>query len=173
MKTPGSRITGYRGFTLIEILIITVIVGVVAAQAAPSLQTVYTRHAFKSGYKEMVSDLREARSHAISNNVPCGVYFDQEAMSMTLFENLSNPASTAFDSGDSVLSVDTLPHVFSYFYADFDNSSLVFQPNGSAQLNGYGNIYLAGEDGYSSAYFSTNILASTGRINSYSQFYTW
>jgi type II secretion system protein H len=161
------------GFTMIEMLITAVIIGFVAALAVPNFQSAYDRHSFRSGHQELVSMLKEARSYAISTKEPYGVHFDQNSMIVTLFHNRSNPASTAFDDADSALAVDTLPYEFQYLYTDAENSAIVFRPNGSAQLVGYGNIYLAGETDDMMAYFSTNILASTGRVNSYAHFYNW
>jgi len=165
--------TNCRGFTLIELMITAVIIGVMASLAVPSFQRSYDRHSFQAGHRVVTSTLKKARSFAISNKVPHGVYFDSEARTLTLFENSINPSTSVFESGDSVLAVDTLPEEFQYVYADFENNAVVFKPNGSAMLTGYGNITLAGETEGMMAYFSVNILASTGRINSYSHFYAW
>ena len=167
------KVSGARGFTLIEVLITTVIIGVVATLAAPSFQRAYERQNYKSGHQVMISTLKKARSFAISNKEPFGVYFDSDAMSVTLFQNVTNPSVSSFESGDSVYSVDTLPDEFQYMHVDFNNSALIFKPNGSAQLTGFGNICLSGETEGMMAYFSTNVLASTGRINTYSNFYAW
>jgi len=162
-----------RGFTLIEMLITCVIVGVVAALAVPSFQTAYDRHNFKSGQQELTSALKKARSYAISNKEPYGVHFNSENLTMTLFQNTTNPSTDTFEESDSTISVDTLPEQFQYVYADCESGAVVFRPNGSALSSGYTNIYLMGETDGMMAYFSINILASTGRINSYSHFYAW
>ena len=173
MNDRKLKASGARGFTLIELMITAVIIGVVAAMAVPSFQSAYDRHSFRSGHDMMTSTIKKARSYAISNKEPHGVYFDPEALAVTLFQNVTNPTASSFESGDFVLSVDTLPGEFQYLYTDLENSAIIFRPNGSAQLTGYGNIFLAGETDDMMAYFSTNVLASTGRINSYSQFYSW
>ena len=173
MKTFERIRSNKLGFTLIEVMIVTVIVGVVAALAVPGFQNAYDRQTFRSGYQDMLSTLKKARSTAISTKQPHGVYFDPEAMSVTLFSNTSDPATNAYDGGDSVLSVDTLPEVFRYLYADVENSAIVFRSNGSAQLTGYCSISLAGESSRMMAYFSTSVLAATGRISSYSGYYAW
>jgi prepilin-type N-terminal cleavage/methylation domain-containing protein len=173
MKMLNRFQSSIGGFTLIEVMIVAVIVGVVATLAVPGFQDAYDRQSFRSGYKEMVNTLKVARSNAIANKQPYGVYFDAQTMAITLFENSSGPETSDFDGGDSTISVDTLPDLFEWMYADVENSAIVFRPNGSAQLTGYCNIYMAGETDGMMAYFSTNILASTGRINSYSSFYSW
>lgn len=173
MKTLKRSKSNEAGFTLIEVMIVAVIIGAVAALAVPSFQNAYERQTFRSGYQEMLAQLKKARSSAISTKQPHGVYFDQETMSVTLFVNSSDPSTNIYDGGDSVLSVDTLPDVFSYLYADVENSAIVFRPNGSAQLTGYCSISLAGESDRMMAYFSTSVLAATGRISSYSGYYAW
>lgn len=162
-----------RGFTLIEMMIVAVIIGTVASLAAPSFQRAYDKHNFKTGEQAVISTLKKARSNAISSKEPFGVYIDMEAKTLTLFENKSNQSTSAFDDGDVTISVDTLPGEYEYIYADMENSAIVFRPNGSAQVTGYGNIFLAGETDGMMAYISINVLASTGRVDSYSSYYAW
>lgn len=173
MKTRRTKTGNDRGFTLIEMMITAVIIGVVASLAVPSFQRVYDRHSFKTGQEMVTSTLKKARSTAISTKVPCGVYINAAARSITLFENKNNSSVASFDDGDSTLSVDTLPDQFEYLDGDMPNSAIVFRPNGSAQLTGYGNIFLTGETDGMMAYYSINVLASTGRINVYSHYYNW
>jgi len=167
------RRSGCAGFTLIEVLITAVIIGVLAALSVPGLQRVQDRATFKAGERVVSLKLKKARSYAISQKVPFGVHLDTERRIVTLFENRSGPATATFDSGDSTYSVDTLPDEMQYVYTDAEGSAIVFRPNGSAQLTGYGNIFLAGETRDMMAYFSISILASTGRINTYSHYYAW
>ena len=162
-----------HGFTLIEMMIVAVVIGTVASLAAPSFQRAYDRHNFRSGQQDAISTLKKARSYAISTKEPHGVYVDPDARTLTVFENSVNPTGSSFEDGDSAISVDTLSEDFQYVYADIENSAIVFQPNGSARVTGYGNIYLSGETEGMMAYISISVLASTGRISAYSNFYAW
>ena len=173
MTNKKSGISNRRGFTLIEMMIVAVIIGTVASLSVPSFQRSYDRHKFTNGQQEVVSALKKARSYAISSKEPHGIYIDSEAKTLTLFKNNVNPAASAFEVGDSALTVDTISGDFQYVYADIENGAIVFRPNGSAQVTGYGNIYLAGETEGMMAYVSINILASTGRIKAYSSFFAW
>jgi len=173
MTSKKFGLSNRHGFTLIEMMIVAVIIGVVASLAAPSFQRAYDRHNFKNGQQEVVSTLKKARSYAISTKESYGVYIDAEARTLTLFDNKANPMASSFEDGDSAISVDTLSENFQYVYADMENSAIVFQPNGSARVTGYGNIFLAGETEGMMAYISISVLASTGRISSYSHFYAW
>jgi Tfp pilus assembly protein FimT len=154
-------------------LITVVIIGVLAALSVPSLQRAQDRATFKAGERIVSLNLKKARSYAISQKVPFGVHLDTEQRVVTVFENRSDPATATFDSGDSIYSVDTLPEEMQYVYTDAENSAIVFHPNGSAQVTGYGNIFLAGETQGMMAYFSISVLASTGRINTYSHYYVF
>ena len=161
-----TRVNSSRGVTILELLIAVVIVGIATGMAVPRFQIAFERSKYKAGNKEIVSALRTARSMALADKQQYGVYFDQAAMTVTLFRDDINPTSFAFESGDSIIVQDTLPVGFHYLITDCTNDVIVFMPNGSAQFTGGGNIYTYA---YSpDVYFSRthNILASTGRVKS-------
>jgi prepilin-type N-terminal cleavage/methylation domain-containing protein len=173
MISKNFGLSNCNGFTLIEMMIVAVIISTVASLAAPSFQRAYDRQDFKTGQQEVISTLKKARSYAISTKEAHGVYIDPETLTITLFENSSNPSSSAFDDGDETISVDTVSGSYSYIYADMENSAIVFQPNGSAQITGQGSIYLSGETEDMMAYVSINVMGSTGRIDAYAHYYAW
>ena len=159
------------GLTLIELLITTVIVGLVATMAVPRFQKAYDRMKYKTANRDMVSSLKLARSMAITDKAQYGVYFDAETRSYTLFFDVTG-GSYDYESGvDSVIRIDTLPSDFQYVSTDLEGNVLFFRPNGSADFNGGGNIYtMAYTDGVI-ALFDSNVLASTGRVHSESHYY--
>jgi len=165
--------TESRGFTMIELLITTVIIGLLAALSAPSLQRAYDKSKFKGGERIVSSALKKARSYAISNKDLFGVHINTETGQVTVFQNSVDPGTPSYSDGDSAYSVDTLPDEFDYIYVSMENSAIVFRPNGSAMASGYANIYLAGESDGMMAYFAVNVLAATGRVATYSHFYAW
>ena len=165
--------TESRGFTMIELLITTVIIGVLAALSVPSLQRAYDKSMFRGGERMVSSALKKARSYAISNKDLFGVHINTESREVTVFQNTVDPATPSYGSGDSVYSIDTLPEEFQYLYTTLENSAIIFRPNGSAMASGYANIYLAGESEGMMAYFAINVLAATGRVSTYSHFYAW
>jgi prepilin-type N-terminal cleavage/methylation domain-containing protein len=166
-----KKIDSKQGFTLIELMITVVIIGVVAGMAAPSFQTAWERQRFQGGNKEIVSKLRAARSFAVSSKEPHGIHFDTEAKVYTLFRDVANPGDNTFESGDSVISADTLPVEFTYLSTFFENDVIMFKANGSADFTGDGTFITAAETDNLIAYYSTNVLASTGRIKTYSNYY--
>jgi len=83
-------------------------------------------------------------------------------MILTMFLDSQNPSMLQFESGDSVVSVDTLPEGFVYLNTDFGSESLIYRPNGSASNTGKILFLSYGEDDDISI-GSIDILASTGR----------
>ena len=161
-----TRLKSSRGVTILELLIAVVIVGIATGMAVPRFQIAFERARYKAGNKEIVSALRTARSMSLADKRQYGVHFDETAMTITLFRDDLNPALCTFETGDSVISTDTLPVGFHYLMTDCTDNVIVFMPNGSAQFAGGGNIYTYA---YSpDVYYSRthNVLASTGRVKS-------
>lgn len=143
-----------------------VIIGVVAAMAAPRMQKAFERSRFRSVVTDINQTLRLARSYAITNKVQFGVCFDPNTMTVTLFKDLINPAGYDFVTGDSILRCDTLPPEFVWMGTDVSNNVVAFQPNGAAGFTGGGNIFSLANSTDLVALSATNVLASTGRVQS-------
>ena len=173
MGNRKDRQVNQKGFTLIELMIGAVIVGLVAALAVPNFQAVYEKNALKAGSRSLESALKKARSQSVSTKVPHGVYINDEDMTFTVFRNDVDPDQAVFDDGDSVLALDTLPDQFNYVYVDLENNALLFLPNGAAQFDGYGDIHLAAESDNMMGSFSLHLTPATGRVDTYSCFYSW
>ena len=97
------------GITLIEMMITVVIIGVVTGMAVPRFQAAWEKLRIRGADRDAVSTLRLARSMAITGKDPYGVYFDGNALTITLFKDIVNPSSSVFESGDSVIRIDTFP----------------------------------------------------------------
>jgi len=168
-----SKLRSAAGVTLIEMVTLAVIVGVIAALAAPRFQRAYDKMQFRAANREIISDLRLARSMAITDKTQYGVYFDYTAKTMTIFQDAVNPALFTFDDGDPVVRVDTMARNVHYLLTDVTNNCITFGPNGSADFTGGGNILTIGvlEDIYCE-YFH-NVLRSTGRVRAYDSWEEW
>lgn len=150
---------------MIELMAVTVIIGIVAAMAVPQMQRTYERIGFRSAVRDISSTLKLARSMAITSKEQYGVYFDPVKKTVTLFRDLQNPSSFDFVTGDSVIRVDTLPKQFVYLGSDVTNNVITFKPNGSSGFNGIGNVYSIAYSEKCVGIQQTNVLASTGRVH--------
>ncbi|HHI03621.1 MAG TPA: type II secretion system protein GspH [candidate division Zixibacteria bacterium] len=154
------------GFTLIELMTTVVIIGIVAAMVAPTFDSAIKRNKFKGETKQIVSMLRTARSNAIAEKTPMGLYYDNEENKMILFKEMSSPSNFRMDWGTDTVKMEMQLDSSSadggaYVTATFSNEALVFQPNGSASESGTIDYSYFSGDVYC---FSTiSVLASTGR----------
>ena len=87
-----------------------------------------------------------------------------------MFKDIQNPGLFSYETGDSALSIDTLPSEFRVIFSDCENGVIMFNPNGSSSFNGGGNFWMLGYGERTSAYFQINVLPSTGRVESESQY---
>jgi Tfp pilus assembly protein FimT len=139
-----------------------VIIGIISALAVPSFEKSFQRIKFRGQAKETVSMLRTARSNAITEKAPYGVHFDGTDYIITMFKDKANLGSATYDMGaDSVVSIDSLSSEFVYLYVSFADSTVMFQPNGSASETGV--IYMMSYTGNSVNFGVSTILASTGK----------
>ncbi len=151
-----------RGITLVELMVIVVIIGIVAAMAAPRFSRTINRLKFRTSARDIVSKMRLARSNAITHKQPFGISLDNSKMTLTMFVDTFNPSMCSFESADSIVSVDTLPEGFAYLGTDFGQMAVVYRPNGSASQTG--RLFCMadhGPDGINIGVF--HVLASTGR----------
>jgi prepilin-type N-terminal cleavage/methylation domain-containing protein len=171
MKTMNIRLRSICGFTLMELMTTVVIIGLATTMAAPSFDRASKRIKFKGESKNVVSVLRTARSNAIAEKVPYGVYFDNDALNLKMFKDLSNLSSYSYESsGDSLATVDSMPSEIVYINSNFANDAVIFKPNGSASASG--DIYLMSDNNSGVSISRINVLAATGRsklvyINNY------
>jgi prepilin-type N-terminal cleavage/methylation domain-containing protein len=159
------------GFTIVELMTTVVIIGLAAAMATPRLQRAYERTRFRGKVKDIGSTLRLARSYAITEKQPYGVCLNPDDMSITLFKDLISPSNYDFVTGDSVIRCDTLPPEFVWVGTDVTNNVITFSPNGSSGFSGTGNFFTMAYNSDVVAYSTTNVLASTGRVQSQYYFY--
>ncbi len=161
-----KKLKSFRGITMIEMMITVVIIGIVAAMAAPSFERSIQHIKFKSQTKDVISTLRMIRSNAITEKAQYGVNFDFDKKVITAFKDIAHPLDYIYDLGsDSILSEDTLQGDFTYLWSSFSTSSIVFRPNGTASESG--DIYLFTESNESYNWSLLNVLASTGRSKIY------
>ncbi len=156
------RIRSRDGFTMIELLIVVVIIGIVAGLAAPNFAGAIQKIRWRSSATEITKALRLARSSAIAKNDQFGVEVNFDRRRIVVFRDLSNPSAFAFDEfNDSIVSFDTLDANVDEIHSSFSSGAICFFPNGRASESGfiYGHQY--SEDNYQM--FNISVLAATGR----------
>ena len=156
-----------RGVTLIELTIVAVLVGVLAAMAVPRWLEYLPQLRTKAAVRDAVSTLREARSLAISRKVDYGVYFDVYDGNYTLFANTNDPANPVFSDQDSVISRSDIGLDVHMNYTSFPNNCVVFDPNGAASETG---TVMVNSNNYQSSY-TIEVLQATGRVKLHEGYY--
>lgn len=156
MKTLKTE----KGVTMMELMIVAVIIGVMAALAVPSFLNYTSKLEAKSTARDIVSTMRTARSKAISERMQYGVCFDPGNRCYTFFKDKVTPTNYQFEVGDSIIHRDTLDLDVLYGGNTFTNTTVVFKTDGSASSSGDMQI-LPGSGGFT---YNINVLASTGRI---------
>lgn len=156
MKTAKTQ----KGVTMIEMVVVAVVIGLMAALAVPSFYNYSSKLEAKNTARNIVSTLRMARSKAISERVQYGVFFDATHRRYIYFKDLVNPGSFLFEAGDSVVSDDTLTAKVNLGTNTFSNTTVVFTTSGSASTSG--DLTVVPASGGDT--FNINVLASTGRV---------
>jgi type II secretion system protein H len=160
MKRDRNRKSA--GFTMLEMMIIVVIIGIMASLAAPSFFSWIPRMKLKSDAKQNLEYLRQARSRAVAENTQYGVYFDVGNNQYYFFKDISSPQTATYEAGADSLISGPLSMESNIGYADctFTNDTVVFLPNGSASTSGTIKIFDTG----STETYLVNVLAATGRV---------
>jgi len=108
-----------RGFTLIEITIVLVIVGILATIAVPNFQGWINHMRFTGFLREVYSGFQDARTRAKTTGIPHEVVVDPGANTVRLRRTIDN--------------VYVLPPVSAPWNCDIDSgTSVVFKANGTA-----------------------------------------
>jgi len=149
-----------NGTSLIELVIVAVLIGVLSAMAVPRWLEYLPQMRTRAAARDAVSTLREARSRAISQKVPYGVYFDTQRGSCVMFCDTDSPGANTYVESDSTIMTRSIAHDVRMGYSTFDNNVVFFQPSGEASMTGA--LTLTSEN-----YRTTlviDVLAGTGRV---------
>jgi prepilin-type N-terminal cleavage/methylation domain-containing protein len=148
------------GFTMLELMIIVVILGILAAIAVPTFGDYIPKMEARSQARATLNYLRLARSRAISESTQYGVYVDTNNRTYILFKDTVNPAMTTYHDGDSVVvGPETIDPDVTITQSTFSNNAVVFMPTGGASQSGTITFDKVG----GGAAYTVSVLGSTGR----------
>lgn len=149
------------GISMMEMMIVVVIIGLFAAMAVPNFGGAIRKIKFDNVGREMLSTLRYARAAAIGTQRPHGVLFDGDEKKLITFMDLVNPSAGIYETGDSIVKVDSIEVPLNVMNSSFTNSTVIFNPDGTASQSG--DVMCYGSTGYSSSSFSVSLVAGSGR----------
>jgi len=148
------------GFTMLEMMIIVVIIGILAAMAVPSFSSIIPKLKVRSEARGTLNYLRLARSMAISEATQVGVFVDTSNRRYFIFKDIISPDQMTYNVGDSIMSgPDIIDSDVVLFSSTFTNNSVVFQATGSASQSG-SFVYARSDGGFR---YTVSVLGSTGR----------
>lgn len=154
-----------KGITLIELLTVVVLIGIIVALAVPNFDKAITKIRHKSTSRDMLRQMRLARSYAISKAGRYGVYANGTDGYYILFRNMADDNSydrlAAFPNiPDSMMDSTDLKANISFGSCGFINCTAVFRGNGSALESGYVDVV----NDNSSDTTRVNVTAAVGRV---------
>ena len=135
LNNRWQRMNGTRGFTLIEILTVIVIMGVILAIGIPSLSEWIARSRVRSGVEDLQNAIRIAQAEAATRN---------ENVEFSLFASqpvpTGNVLSTAASNNGTYWAVRTLPDNIFIQGGDFGSRGVNITGSSTLIFNGIGKV---------------------------------
>lgn len=119
-----------RGFTLTEMLIVIIIVGIITAVALPKLDSARTKAALRSAKQELAAYLATTRAAAIRRSQPAQFY----TASNKIWATVAQPDGTRASLTGSVYLDRSLNVTITIGTAVGATDSIIFDPRGMATL---------------------------------------
>ena len=149
-----------RGITLMELSIVVVTIGILAAMAVPRFMEYIPKLKSKAAVKEVVSQLRLARSAAIAEKRAVGVYIDADEGNYTVFVDSVDVESKIYNETDPLIRMKAFDAGIEIGYNTFDNSVVIFEPDGSASSSGEMAFIIPARG----TMYEVSVLAGTGKV---------
>ncbi|MEE9553381.1 MAG: GspH/FimT family protein [candidate division Zixibacteria bacterium] len=148
------------GFTMMEMMIIIVIIGILAAIAVPSFSSIMPKLEVRAQARATLNYIRQARSRAISEGTQYGVHVDAANGQYLLFKDTVNPAQMTYHNGDSVVvGPEIIDPDVNLVASTFANNTIIFQQTGRASQSGSFTYDKSG----GGAQYTISVIGATGR----------
>jgi type IV fimbrial biogenesis protein FimT len=138
-----------RGFTLVEVIITIVLLGILLAIASSTWSGVVESRRVDSATNQMVSDLRLAHTSATNRLANWRVELDPDTGNYRMGPSGGTLSSRSLEEGTKLATAVT---------------AVEFKPNGEAQITGSGSITVAANDGNPTHEIQINTLNSRIRV---------
>ncbi|MBD3234190.1 MAG: hypothetical protein GF315_10760 [candidate division Zixibacteria bacterium] len=150
------------GITMLEIMITVVLIGILSSMATPRFLQFIGRMKGRADVSNNISYLRSARTFAISNGVPTGVYFDIGNNQVYVFQDDNGDENYSDGTDTVVIGPEELNGSTNINYCSFENNVVIFETDGSTDESGtieFGTC----DDSYRQ--YTVSILAATGKVS--------
>jgi type II secretion system protein H len=134
MKSFKKRRAGERGFSIIELLVVVVIMTAVLAASIPALRGHAETVSLRKASTDIAGTLKLARQRSVAVNRDVIVVFDEVDDSYYLFEDTDGDGT--FDSGETQAGPYDLPKRVVLADVSFASDEVTFRPGGSASETG-------------------------------------
>ena len=146
-----------KGFTMLELLIVVVVLGIVAAMAVPNFLGWVANYHIKAAANDLYSNLQYARINAVKQNKQWAVVFDTANKKYYVFSDSGDGDWTTLGDNTTERTVELSDHAEDIVYGmgnatenvtltggSFTNGA-AFGPRGTCSSEGY--IYLTNNSG--------------------------
>ncbi len=134
------------GFTLIELMISIAIIAIMIGIGAPAILKWMPNYRLKAAAGSLYSNMQRAKLEAVKQNVDViisfttGAYTPSGKVGSYLIFVDNSPANGVFDSGETIISNETMPANVSLYYASFTGKTTGFNSRGLPWNNRWGSI---------------------------------
>ncbi len=141
-RMPSKGLSAQSGFTMIELMVVTAIIGILSAVAFVMLQEQLPKASAKSAARQLRTDLQKAKLEAVKRNTDCLVVFTVAAGSDSgsCLTCISSDEDDCTDADDIVISsLDFNDYDNAVFLSEnFPTNPFVFNARGIPETTGGG-----------------------------------